>query len=295
MDQESRSRRAMFCMGAGVEVGIDGEELAKNQRRHARKKLAIETWTLMLQPDMKSHLETAMTRLTFPFDHKFRCVHGTGADQDLTFCPWDIVGRDGFCCCWIRGFNFPKLWSESTSAAVTVTGPDRPRGDIEDHDHLISVISRLWLITELLVTMVSVMRRAKNLLGSKGTNQLSIPKFLIRHLQCSNAKHIHHRRENHVALRAHYTTVLDNPSSVSLSAQERRSNWKASCSNEGISRKRGVIFEVYRMAREVGHVLMNDLHLLGCHQVVEGGCGVVQDGSRRTVPERTARYCQNDS
>jgi hypothetical protein len=86
---------------------------------------------LMLQPGMKSHLEMAMTRLTFPFDRKFRYMHGIGADQDLTFCLWDIAGRGGFCCCWIR---------ESMSAAVTVTGPDR--GGIEDHDHLISVISQ---------------------------------------------------------------------------------------------------------------------------------------------------------
>ena len=49
------------------------------------------------------------------------------------------------------------------------------------------------------------------------------------------------------------------------------------------------------MAREVGHVLTNDLHLPGCHQVVEGGCEVVQDSSRCAVPERTAIYCQNDS
>lgn len=26
IDQESRSRQAIFCMGAGVEVGIDGED-----------------------------------------------------------------------------------------------------------------------------------------------------------------------------------------------------------------------------------------------------------------------------
>jgi hypothetical protein len=63
------------------------------------------------------------------------------------------------------------------------------------------------------------MRRAKNPLGSKERTGFRSQNSSYATYNAANAKYIQHRCETHVALRTHYTTILGNPSSVSLSAQ----------------------------------------------------------------------------